>query len=117
MIICMTSVEKNPNVPRKPDEIVPDVFRCLDAGASLIHAHNDDISVSGQTAADDYLAAVMVTHSAHAIARTAEKVALIDGTVQAFTEPADNPLNGCRIHCNQATKAVLGNFTALLDHR
>ncbi len=39
--------------------------------------------------ADKYLAAVMVTHSPAAIARTAEKIVLIDGTVRAFGPPAE----------------------------
>lgn len=51
----MTSVERNPNVPITPDEIVADTLRCLDAGATLIHAHNSDISLQGAPAADDYL--------------------------------------------------------------
>lgn len=49
--------KRNPNVPREPEEIVADAFRCLDAGASIIHAHNRDFSLSGRTAADDYLEA------------------------------------------------------------
>jgi 3-keto-5-aminohexanoate cleavage enzyme len=53
----VTSPEKNPNVPRKPAEIVDDAFRALDAGASLIHAHNSDIQLRGEEAARDYLAA------------------------------------------------------------
>lgn len=53
----VTSAEKNPHVPRKPAEIVEDTFRALDAGASLIHAHNSDFSLSGEEAASDYLAA------------------------------------------------------------
>ncbi len=52
-----TRPEKNPNVPRKPEQIVADTFRCLDAGATLIHAHNDDIAQTGRIAADLYLAA------------------------------------------------------------
>jgi uncharacterized protein (DUF849 family) len=52
-----TRPDKNPNVPRKPEEIAADVLRCLDAGASLIHAHNDDIRQNGRVAADLYLAA------------------------------------------------------------
>ena len=52
-----TRPERNPNVPRKPEEIVADVFRCLDAGASLIHAHNGDIMQTGREAAELYLAA------------------------------------------------------------
>jgi len=49
--------KRNPHVPREPEEVVLDAFRCLDAGASIIHAHNRDFSLSGRAAADDYLAA------------------------------------------------------------
>jgi uncharacterized protein (DUF849 family) len=52
-----TSPEKNPNVPRKPTEIIDDTFRALDAGASVIHAHNSEIALQGEDAARDYLAA------------------------------------------------------------
>jgi len=47
-----TRPERNPNAPRKPEEIVADVFRCLDAGASILHAHAEDIRLSGRAAAD-----------------------------------------------------------------
>src|SRR5258706_8849112 len=53
----VTSPEKNPPVPRKPAEIVEDTFRVLDAGASLIHAHNSEIALTGEEAACDYVAA------------------------------------------------------------
>lgn len=52
-----TRPDRNPNAPRQPEEIVADVLRCLDAGASVIHAHTDDIQKTGRTAADAYLAA------------------------------------------------------------
>jgi zinc transport system ATP-binding protein len=39
--------------------------------------------------ADEHIAAVMVTHSPTAIARTAEKIVLIDGTVRAFGLPEE----------------------------
>lgn len=52
-----TRPERNPHVPRTPEEIVRDTFLCLDAGATLIHAHNDDIGATGRAAADLYLAA------------------------------------------------------------
>jgi uncharacterized protein (DUF849 family) len=52
-----TQPDRNPNAPRKPEEIIADVFRCLDAGASIIHAHTDDIQKTGREAADRYLAA------------------------------------------------------------
>jgi uncharacterized protein (DUF849 family) len=52
-----TRPEKNPHVPRKPEQIVADVGRCQEAGAALIHAHNDDIRLTGRAAADAYLSA------------------------------------------------------------
>jgi zinc transport system ATP-binding protein len=42
-----------------------------------------------EVSSDDYLAAVMVTHSITAISRTAEKIAFIDGTLRAFGFPGD----------------------------
>ncbi len=53
----MTSKEKNPHAPREPGEIALDTFRCLDAGAAIIHAHNRDIALTGEAAAADYLEA------------------------------------------------------------
>jgi len=52
-----TRPERNPNAPRKPAEIHADVLRCLDAGASVIHAHTEDIMQTGSAAAALYLAA------------------------------------------------------------
>ena len=52
-----TQPDRNPNTPRKPEEIIADVMRCLDAGATLIHAHTDDILLTGKEAAEHYLAA------------------------------------------------------------
>jgi uncharacterized protein (DUF849 family) len=52
-----TLPDRNPNVPRKPEEITADVLRCLDAGASVIHAHTDDIRKTGREAAEAYLEA------------------------------------------------------------
>ncbi len=53
----MSSKERNPHVPITPDEIRHDAAAALDAGATIIHAHNHDIRLSGQEAADAYLAA------------------------------------------------------------
>jgi uncharacterized protein (DUF849 family) len=52
-----TRPEKNPHVPRQPDAIARDARRCLDAGASILHAHCDDIRLWGRDAADRYLEA------------------------------------------------------------
>ena len=43
-----TTKERNPNVPLAPGEIRADALRCLDAGATIIHAHNHDIRLSGE---------------------------------------------------------------------
>ena len=50
-----TTKERNPTVPLSPDEIRNDALRCLDAGATIIHAHNHDIRLSGEAAARAYL--------------------------------------------------------------
>ncbi|MBV1906474.1 MAG: 3-keto-5-aminohexanoate cleavage protein [Pseudomonadales bacterium] len=52
-----TRPSRNPNVPREPEQITADVLRCLDAGATVIHAHNGNIRETGRAAADLYLAA------------------------------------------------------------
>ncbi|MEO6397569.1 MAG: 3-keto-5-aminohexanoate cleavage protein [Tepidiformaceae bacterium] len=42
-----TPKRRNPNVPRTPDEIAADGLRCMEAGASIIHNHNDEVVVGG----------------------------------------------------------------------
>lgn len=37
-----TPKSRNPNVPRSVDEIVADAFACLEAGAAIVHNHNDE---------------------------------------------------------------------------
>ena len=37
-----TPNSRNPNVPRTPGEIAEDAVRCVDAGAAIVHNHNDD---------------------------------------------------------------------------
>lgn len=48
---------RNPNVPRTADEVRVDALAALEAGAAIIHAHNERIAWTGRVAADDYLAA------------------------------------------------------------
>jgi 3-keto-5-aminohexanoate cleavage enzyme len=48
--------QRNPHAPMTADEIRLDALGCLDAGASIIHAHNSDIDLQGRDAAADYLA-------------------------------------------------------------
>jgi 3-keto-5-aminohexanoate cleavage enzyme len=50
-----TAKARNPHVPLTPEEIRADATRCLDAGATIIHAHNHDIRLSGEAAARAYL--------------------------------------------------------------
>ena len=52
-----TTRARNPHVPVTPDEIRADAMRCFDAGATIVHAHNDDIRLSGTDAAGAYLEA------------------------------------------------------------
>jgi 3-keto-5-aminohexanoate cleavage enzyme len=52
-----TTPEKNPRVPRTHAEIARDALRCFELGAAIVHAHNASYALTGQAAADDYLAA------------------------------------------------------------
>jgi len=47
---------RNHNVPILPDEIARDALACIAAGAAIVHNHIDDFSLSGDAAADRYLA-------------------------------------------------------------
>lgn len=49
----------NPRVPRTPSEITLDALRCIDAGATIVHNHNDEFlwADRGLHAAGPYLAA------------------------------------------------------------
>ena len=50
----MGSKERNPHIPITDEELRVCAISCLDAGASVIHAHNHDISLGGKDAADAY---------------------------------------------------------------
>jgi uncharacterized protein (DUF849 family) len=52
-----SSKRRNPNVPRTAAEVIEDTYRCLDAGAAIVHAHNSDYGLNGREAAEDYLTA------------------------------------------------------------
>lgn len=49
-----TPKERNPNVPRTPEEIGTDALACFEAGAAIVHGHADDLTVTGKAAADRY---------------------------------------------------------------
>ena len=51
----VTTKERNPNVPRTPEEISVDALACLEAGAAIIHNHIDLFAVSEEEAAVRYL--------------------------------------------------------------
>ena len=52
-----TPKERNPNVPRSPEEITADILASIDAGAAIIHNHIDLRDTSGEEAAERYLEA------------------------------------------------------------
>ncbi len=55
-----TTKRKNPHVPRDVDEIVASGLACLEAGAAIVHNHNDEPVVggtSGRHATEPYAAA------------------------------------------------------------
>lgn len=43
----MTQKAANPNVPRSVDEIVASALACVEAGASIVHNHNDEPNFGG----------------------------------------------------------------------
>jgi 3-keto-5-aminohexanoate cleavage enzyme len=49
-----TGKTRNPDVPRDPEDIATDAIACIDAGASIVHSHIEDIHTAGQAAADRY---------------------------------------------------------------
>jgi 3-keto-5-aminohexanoate cleavage enzyme len=51
-----TKKAANPNVPITADEIAADALACLDAGASIIHAHCDPVGGPDDEVAERYLA-------------------------------------------------------------
>ena len=52
----MGTRERNPHIPITPEEITACALACYDAGASVIHAHNHDITLCGKDAAEAYAA-------------------------------------------------------------
>jgi 3-keto-5-aminohexanoate cleavage enzyme len=48
-----TTRERNPHVPRTPAEIAREAIACIEAGASIIHNHNDDPVIDMVTPAHD----------------------------------------------------------------
>ncbi|HXA32845.1 MAG TPA: 3-keto-5-aminohexanoate cleavage protein [Acidimicrobiales bacterium] len=53
----VNSRERNPHIPITPEEVAEDAKRCLDAGAAIIHAHNHDVFLDPEKAAEAYLEA------------------------------------------------------------
>ncbi|MFK7896287.1 MAG: 3-keto-5-aminohexanoate cleavage protein [Myxococcota bacterium] len=48
-----TQPARNPNVPRTPAEIAAEMIRCIEAGATILHNHNDDPIFDGLTASHE----------------------------------------------------------------
>jgi uncharacterized protein (DUF849 family) len=51
----VTSKERNPNVPRTPEEISVDALACIEAGAAVVHNHIDRAGITEGEAAERYL--------------------------------------------------------------
>lgn len=51
----VTPKERNPNVPRSPEEIAADALECFEAGAAVVHNHIDLTGVDEDWAAARYL--------------------------------------------------------------
>jgi hypothetical protein len=50
----MTTRERNPKVPRHPEEIGEEALACFAEGAAIVHAHNDRIDLPLDEAVDAY---------------------------------------------------------------
>ena len=50
-----TTKERNPNVPRSPEEVAADALACIEAGAAIVHNHVDVVMVPGEESAARYL--------------------------------------------------------------
>src|SRR5205807_9048736 len=50
-----TTKERNPNVPRMPDEIAADALACFAGGAAIVHNHVDRFGIDDRAAAARYL--------------------------------------------------------------
>ena len=59
-----TTKQRNPHVPRSPDEIATDALACIEAGAAIIHNHIDLFGISEAEAAECYLEAWRVVMAA-----------------------------------------------------
>jgi uncharacterized protein (DUF849 family) len=53
----VTSPERNPAVPREPDQIAGDALACLAAGAAIVHTHPHPMAPGAEAAAEVYRAA------------------------------------------------------------
>lgn len=51
----VTPKDRNPNVPRTPEEISVDALACIQAGAGIVHNHIDRVGITEREAADRYL--------------------------------------------------------------
>jgi len=51
-----TSKARNPHTPTAPEEISREALACMEAGAAIVHNHIDDFSLTGEAAAERYLA-------------------------------------------------------------
>lgn len=49
-----TAQSRNPHVPRSPEQIASDALACIEAGASIVHNHIEDITRTGEDAAGRY---------------------------------------------------------------
>ena len=62
-----TQPARNRNVPTTPGAIAEDAIRCIEAGASIVHAHTpiQDFTLPGKEAAERYLAIFQPILAAH----------------------------------------------------
>ena len=79
-----TPKERNPNVPRTPQEIGADALACIEAGAAIIRGHADDLKVTGLAAAQRYAEGWETVRKARPDAILYPTVVLADDQAERF---------------------------------
>ena len=83
-----TTKARNPNVPCDPNELIADAVACIDAGATIIHTHIEDVKIAGETAANRYAEAYREIRVARPDALLYPTVVLNDDQATKFAHVA-----------------------------
>ena len=83
-----TTKARNPNVPCDPNELIADAVACIDAGATIVHTHIEDVKITGEIAANRYAEAYREIRVARPDALLYPTVVLNDDQATKFAHVA-----------------------------